>query len=274
MNCFFFHEKLANKSQIAKINAALKDALEGRTPSPPVEVAPFVVGPRDSVEGASNNQPTMPALFLYLINIVAKGIISQFINEASANSKAAEPVGVFAAQIFSAKEYQWRGHSLIDILMAKFRVVCPVLFGHRGNDKTERGRLALGWKKEGASWITEQTHNDRMTGLGAGFASLALRDFSKTTKTNPYPPVNYWKALANIVNSPAGETSNTQYVVLRSMLEGHEQRFIAFYGNAAIAALRLALLEFPKKAPQNAMAAGSLRALADLLQSEAGLILT
>ncbi|KAH6892311.1 GLE1-like protein-domain-containing protein [Thelonectria olida] len=264
----------ANAQPVAKINAALKEALEGKVPSPLIDASLFVVEPREPAEGAHNNGPALPSLFVYLINIVAKGIVSQFINEASANAKAAEPVGVFAAQIFSTKEYQWRGHSLIDILMAKFRIVCPVLFGHRGNDKTERGRLALGWKKEGPSWITEQSHNDRMTGLGAGFASLALRDFSKTTKTNPYPPVNYWKALAGIVNSPAGETSNTQYVVLRSMLEGHEQRFIAFYGNAGIAALRLALVEFPKKAPQNAMAAGSLRALADLLQSEAGLILT
>ena len=207
------------------------------------------------------------------MNICAKAIISQFINEGGANTKAADPIGVFAAHIFSQKDFQWRGKSLIDILMAKYRIVCPVLFGFRGNDKTERGRHAIGWRKDGSSWVTEQSHNDRMTGLGAGFASLSLRDFSKTSKTNPYPPSNYWKALVGIVNSPAGETSNTQYVVLRSMIEGHEQRFLNFYGNAALAALRLALVEFPKKAPQNAMAAGSLRALADMLRSEQGLIL-
>jgi nucleoporin GLE1 len=112
-----------------------------------------------------------------------------------------------------------------------------------------------------------------MTGLGAGFASLSLRDFSKSSKKNPYPPTNYWKALAYIVNTPPNETSNTQYVVLRSMIQGHEQRFLGFYGNAALAALRLALVEFPKKAPQNATAAGSLAALADVLKTESGLIL-
>ncbi|KAI5461382.1 GLE1-like protein-domain-containing protein [Mariannaea sp. PMI_226] len=264
----------ANAQPISKINAALKEALEGGIPSPPINASLFVVGTREPAEGAINNGDTLPSLFIYLMNIVSKGIINQFINEASANTKAAEPVGVFTAQIFSTKEYHWRGQSLIDILMAKFRVACPVLFGYRGNDRTERGRLALGWRKEGPAWITEQSHNDRMTGLGAGFASLSLRDFSKTSKTNPYPPVHYWKALAGIVNSPIGETSNTQYVVLCSMLQGHEQRFLTFYGNAAIAALRLALIEFPKKAPDNATAAGSLRALADLLQVESGLVLT
>lgn len=232
-----------------------------------------MVGQREPVQGVPNNDPTLPALFIYLMNICAKGIISQFINEASANTKAADPIGVFTAHIFSHKDFQWRGQSLIDILMAKFRVVCPVLFGSRGNDKMEKGRLALGWKKDGPSWITEQSHNDRMTGLGAGYASISLRDFSKSSKANPYPPTNYWKALAAIVNTPANETSNTQYVVLRAMIEGHEQRFINFYGNAAVAALRLALVEFPKKAPQSASASGSLQALAEVLRSEAGLSL-
>ncbi|KAH6963900.1 GLE1-like protein-domain-containing protein [Fusarium avenaceum] len=265
--------KGANAQPINKITAALKEALEGRIPSPPIDVSNFVVDQREPVEGSMNNDATLPSLFIYLINICAKGIVNQFINEGGANPKAADPVGVFAAHIFSTKEFQWRGQSLVDILMAKYRIVCPVLFGHRGSDRTERGRMAIGWKKDGPSWITEQSHNDRMTGLGAGYASLSLRDFSKSSKKNPYPPTNYWKALSYIVNSPPNETSNTQYVVLRSMIQGHEQRFLNFYGNAALAALRLALIEFPKKAPQNATAAGSLAALADLLKTESGLIL-
>jgi nucleoporin GLE1 len=251
----------------------LKQALQGAVPSPPIDVSVYVVDTdRQPAEGAPNNDATLPSLFLYLLNICSKAVINQYINEGGANPKAADPVGVFAAHVFSTKEFQWRGKPLVDILIAKFRVVCPVLFGLRGNDKTERGRMALGWKKDGPAWITEQNHNDRMTGLGAGFASLSLRDFSKTTKSNPYPPTNYWKAMAGILNTPANETSNTQYVVLRSMIEGHEQRFLNFYGNAALAALRLALIEFPKKAPANAAAAGSLQALTEVLRGE-GLIL-
>ncbi|KAK5993459.1 mRNA export factor GLE1 [Cladobotryum mycophilum] len=263
----------ANAQPITKITNALKEALEGQVPSPPIEVGRFVVGSRQPVEGVPNNDATMPSLFIYLMNICAKGIINQFINECGANPKAADPIGVFTAHIFSHKDFQWRGQPLIDILMAKFRVVCPVLFGLRGNDKTEKGRMNLGWRKDGPSWVTEQTHNDRMTGLGAGFASVSLRDFSKTSKSNPYPPTNYWKALAGILNSPANETSNTQYVVLRAMIEGHEQRFLNFYGNAAVAALRLALVEFPKRAPATATAALSLQAMAEILRAD-GLVLS
>ncbi|OAQ99498.1 hypothetical protein LLEC1_03723 [Akanthomyces lecanii] len=263
----------ANNPSIKKITTALLDALQQKVPSPPIEVNKFVVNAREPVEGAANNGATLPALFIYLVNICAKGIINQFISECGANPKAADPIGVFTAHVFSMPEFQWRGDSLIDILIAKFRVACPVLFGLSGNDKTERGRVALGWRKDGPSWITEQSHNDRMAGLAAGYAAVSLRDFSRSSKANPYPPAHYWTALAGIVNCPAGLTSNTQYVVVRYMIDGHEQRFLNFYGNAAVAALRLALVEFPKKAPGNSPAAGSLQALAEVLKSTSGLIL-
>ncbi|KAK2603487.1 hypothetical protein QQS21_004347 [Conoideocrella luteorostrata] len=264
----------ANVQPTSKIMSLLRQSLDGQLPSPAIEASPFIATPRDaSSQDVPNNGATLPSLFIYLMNIIAKGIISQFINECGANPKAADPIGVFAAQVFSHNDFSWRGQSLIDILLAKLRVVCPVLFGSRGNDKTERGRQALGWKKDGPSWVPEQNHNDRMAGLGAGFASISLRDFSKASKKNPYPPTNYWKAFACIVNCPANEISNTQLVVLRSMIDGHEQRFLNFYGNAAVAALRLALVDFPKKAPANSSAAGSLRALADILHSEGGLAL-
>ncbi|KID87562.1 GLE1-like protein [Metarhizium guizhouense ARSEF 977] len=266
--------KGTNVSSTTKIMSLLRQSLDGQLPSPPVAVGQFVAISREpSTQDIPNNGAELPSLFIYLMNICAKGIISQFINEGGANPKAADPIGVFAAQVFSHKDFSWRGQSLIDILMAKFRVVCPVLFGSTGNEKTEKGRQALGWKKDGPSWIPEQAHNTRMAGLGAGFASISLRDFSKASKTNPYPPTHYWKAFASIVNCPTAQISNTQLVVLRSMIDGHESRFINFYGNAAIAALQLALVEFPKRAPANSSAAGSLRALADVLRSDSGLAL-
>ncbi|KAG5950947.1 hypothetical protein E4U53_004134 [Claviceps sorghi] len=266
--------KGANVHITSKLMALLRQSLDGQLPSPMVDASQFVARPRppSGVEGP-NNGPALPAMFVYLINIIAKNIIRQFINECRADPKAADPIGVFTAQIFSHQDFSWRGQSLMDIVMAKFRVVCPVLFGSRGNEKLEGGRKALGWKMEGPSWIPEQKHNDRMAGLGAGFASIALRDFSKSSKTNPYPPTHYWRAFACIVNCPPGEVSNTQMVVLRAMIDGHEQRFLNFYGNAAVAALRLALVEFPNRAPAHSAAAGSLRALGDILRTDRGLAL-
>lgn len=258
--------------QITRITEILREAVQNKVPSPPIDPRPFMLS--EPAGGGNPGEPdTLPSLFVYLLNVCAKGIVNQFINEGGANPKSTDPVGVFAAHIFSHKEFQWRGAPLVDILMAKMRVSCPVLFGVRANDKTHGGRAAVGWKKDGPAWVSEQSHNDRMTGLGAGFASLSLRDFSKSSKSNPYPPTHYWMALAAIVNTPPGQTCNTQYAVLRAMIDGHHQRFLNFYGNAALAALRLALVDFPNRAPENAPAAGSLRALTEVLRGE-GLLLS
>lgn len=233
----------------------------------------FVLEPREPVEGAAHNEPALPSIFLYLVNIFAKAAISQFINESGARPETADPVGICVAATFSEPEFLWRGSSLIDILLAKLRVVCPVLFGYRGSEKTEQGRQRLGWWKDNGRWVPEQQHMDRMTGLGAGFAAISLRNFAMSKKTNPYPPREYWAAMARIVNTPSAEISNTQCVVLKAMVEGYEQKFIEFYGNAAVEALRTALIEFPARAPQKSAAVNSLEVLARSLKRDTGLVL-
>ena len=238
-----------------------------------IDVGNFVFEPRNPVQGASHNDDQLPSLFLYLLNIFAKAAIAQFINEAGARPETADPVGVCIAATFSDPDFHWRGVSLIDILLAKFRRVCPVLFGYRGNEKTEQGRERLGWWKENGKWVAEQQHMDRMTGLGAGFAAVALRKFAMSKKENPYPARNYWAAMAKIVNTPASEISSTQCVVLKSMIQNYEQKFIDFYGTAALAALRLCLVDFPARATEKSAAVSSLEVLAQLLKRDSGLVL-
>lgn len=198
-------------------------------------------------------------------------MINQFINECGAQPKTADPIGVVVAMVFSKEVYLWRGKSLIDILMAKFRVACPVLFGYRGSEKTEQGRLRLGWKKGPGGWVLEQQHVDRMKGLAAGYAAISLRNFSASKNTNPWPPSKYWTAMAKIVNTPPAEISNTQCVVLRSMIETNEERFIQFYGSAAIAALRKALKELPSKAVEQTPGVKGLKVLGVILERDIGL---
>lgn len=245
--------------------------MSGAVPSDPIDASLFVKDKRDPVEGAAQNGDQLPSVFIFLLSHLAKAIVVQFSTEAGVDSKAAEPIGIVTAHIFSNPEFQWRGKSMIDILIAKFRVSCPVLFGSGGNDRTAAGRVAIGWRKLDGHWIPEQAHMDRMSGLGAGYASISLRDFSKATKQNPYPPTNYWMALAAIVNTPPQSVTSTHFRVLKAMIAGHEARFIQFYGNAAIAALRAALVQFPKKAPPNTHDAQALQVMGQVLQTNSGL---
>ena len=232
-------------------------------------------------EGAMHNGEQLPALFIYLLNYFAKYVVSQFVNEAGVNPELADPIGVVVVQIFSRTEFLWRGETMIDILMAKVRVTCPVLFGVRGNEATEEGRARLGWiRDESGSFISEQIHGTRMVGMAAGYAALCLRDFSKSKLKNPWHPTHYWQTMASIVATPTSQRSTTQYVVLRSMIDGYEGTFLKFYGNAARAALTVALVTFPKEAvakdstvPLSSSAVGGVQVLADKLARDRGIIL-
>ena len=136
----------------------------------------------------------------------------------------------------------------MDVLLAKYHACCPILWGIYGNEKTAQGRSRIGWWKEDGGWVSEQRHSERMAGLGAGYAAIALRDFSKSKNENPYPPSNYWKTMSYILNTPAAQIQLTHFFVLKALIDGYIPRFISFYGQAGLVALRKALVDFPRQA--------------------------
>ncbi|CAK7245062.1 MAG: hypothetical protein STHCBS139747_006629 [Sporothrix thermara] len=259
-----------NRVPVARIVATLTAGLK-EVPSELMDPTQFVLAPREPVEGALHNEDKLPSLYLYLLNVLSKAAISQFVNESSADTRTAEAIGQAVVKVYTEAEFLWRGKPMIDMLIAKYRVVCPVLFGVRGNDKMERGRAAVGWRKEDGRWIPEQLHVDRMTGLGAGFAAMTLRDFSRVKRESPWPPTAYWTALAQIVNTPPEEMSDTQCCVLKSMIADNEARFLGFYGNAGVAALRCALVDFPARIPRTSAASETLKVLAKTINVKTGL---
>lgn len=290
-------------TQTERVKTAILKALRD-IPSPPVvlnEYLPFHLLLLD------RNQTTVPSLVLYLLSIFSKAVINAFVGECAVNTKAAEPVGTLAAQIFSLPELQYRRNipsidsnnhhdhasggdarmppmtpdsvSLITILICKFHAAAPILFGISGPENTPAGRLRLGWRRDFAkegdqqkSFVLEQRQYDRLTGLGAGYASLALRNFSKARLTNPFPPINFWQSLAWIVNTEPEEVNVSQLILLKSMLENNAvDRFVLFFGAAAVAALKEALVGFPRKLPRSVAekpAAKSLALLAETFKKE------
>lgn len=215
-----------------------------------------------------------PALLVYLLNIFAKAIVSQFINEAGVKPQIADPVGTVASHIFAVANFRWKDVSLIDILIAKFHLVCPVLFGVYGDERSVQGKQRLGWSREeeGGPFIPEQRHFERMTGLGAGYAAISLRNYEKAQAKNPYPDHHYWQALAKNTNVPPTEITQTHFVVLKGMIQGYEAKFLHFFGDAAVAALRHALVELPKRSPPS-VAAKALAGLVDVLKRDQKLTL-
>jgi len=271
-------DKSKNKAPTNAIFEVLQKSLKS-VPSPLVDPSMFMLSKPEPQQGAMNNGEQLPMLFIYLLNYFAKYVVSQFLNEAGVKPELADPIGVVVAQVFSRPDFLWRGESMIHILMAKIRVTCPVLFGVRGDEATEEGRARLGWiREENGSYISEEIHGSRMTGMAAGYAALCLRDFSKSKMKNPWHPTHYWQTMASIVSTPTAQRSTTQYTVLRSMIDGYEGTFLKLYGNAALAALAVALVKFPFEArakdstvPPGSSAVGGLAVLADKLKRDRGI---
>lgn len=213
---------------------------------------------------------------LYLLNIFTKAVVAQFIDEAGVNPKAADPVGIVASHVFAMPDFHWNGLSLIDILVAKLHIVAPALFGIYGPETTPEGKMRLGWWREESrnegSFVPAQRHYERMTGIGAGYAALSLRNYEKVKPDNPFPERNFWDVYARIVNVAPDRITPTHFVLLKALIEDSETRFIGFFGGAAVAALKLAIVDLPRKC-QPSIASKSLAGLADVLRKDKNLIL-
>ncbi|KAL6718128.1 hypothetical protein ACLMJK_004215 [Lecanora helva] len=259
--------KGVNSAPLKSINAALEKALQ--LPEPTIDISLFLASPPPQTANAKG-----PALLLYLLNIFAKAIVAQFIDEAGVKPIIADAVGTAASRMFAADSFRWQGLTLIDILIAKMHVVCPILFGIQGDEQTKHGRERLGWWKdpETGTFVSEQRHFERMTGLAAGFASLSLRNYEKAKAVNPYPNYHYWKALARASNLPPQQITQTHFVVLKGMIENFEQKILQFFGDMGLVVLRHALIELPRRSPPS-VASKALAGLVDVLKKQQKLIL-
>jgi nucleoporin GLE1 len=240
---------------------------------PTVDVRKFIAFPSKDI--ANSNDTQVPAMLIYILNIFSKNLIAHLVTEAGINPGYAEPIGIVAAQFFSIDTFMYRGSPMVDILWAKYRVVCPALWGFYGDESTVEGKFAVGWRRvePGGPFIKEQAHAERMTGLGAGFAALTLRNFGKTTRQNPFPNTLFWQAMHRIVTLPATELQDTHYYLLNALLRNSAERIVGFFGHIGLAAIRIAIVDLPNDAPKQSTAINTLRLLRELYRQEKSILI-
>lgn len=237
-----------------------------------MDIRRFIAFPPEEIANAENN---VPALLIYGLNIFAKCLISALITEASINPDHAEPIGIVAAQIFSMDAFMYKGVHMSDILWAKYRVVCPALWGFTGSEDTDAGRRALGWWREeaGGLFISEQGHLDRMTALGAGFSAITLRNFGKTARRNPFPNTIFWTSITKILSIPPSEIQDTHITLLQPMLRSSEERILTFFGQFGLALLRKAIIELPAALQRKTMPINHLKLLQEIYSRDKNIVL-
>ncbi|KAF2842115.1 GLE1-domain-containing protein [Patellaria atrata CBS 101060] len=210
-----------------------------------IDIRPYIIAPLPDLPYPDYQYPT---ILLFFLNFFSKYVIAQFASECSSQPAMAEPLGILVATVFSDPAFKWQDISLVDVFLAKMRKSCPVLWGIYGPESSERGRGRLGWRRVDDEWISAKEHGERMTGLSFGFASVTLRDFTKSKHPNPVPNYIFWDCLASILATPPAETTQTHFLVLKALVENSVERFVQFYGRAGLVALRLAVIEFPERA--------------------------
>lgn len=233
--------------QMFKIKTTITHSLND-THSPQVPVNDFLPTHLHLPEPS----PTIPSLTIYLLSILSKAVINVCIVSCIDNAKSAEAPGVLVAQIFALPALQFPSPTnphhpttLITILLAKLHASAPQLFGITApeNPATTQSRTRLCWRRDAGpdgkkDWVTESTHYDRLVGLGAFYAAISLRNFSKTKSANPLPPTHYWESLALLVNTPPQQMQTGQLVLIRQMLENSSERVVQFWGATGVALLR------------------------------------
>ena len=273
-----------NRAPLQAISTALKSSLD----IPSQRTVPLSTFFASALPPETTAQPPqIPTYFLYLLSIFSKSLITQLLDEASAATKLADPLGIIASHVFASQTFLIAGrYSLIDVLLAKYHLICPVLFivppqppfsTIRSLESSTEGRALIGWRKDDPP----QRHYERQTGLGAGFAALALRNYEKAKAlSSPLPQLEWWKSVARICSLPGEILTDTHCIVLKSMIEGQEQRILEFFGSAGKMAMKEAVVGIRQKVRaadggkrEGSTAAKGLAGLKDVLEKDRKLFL-
>lgn len=235
------------KDSVAAIKKLREDSFNVAlsTQGPTVDIRPYLIS-QDIPQLANEAEAQYPAFLLYLFICFEKFVLKQFEKEAaSADGRTIQEIGLIAASLLADQRYMWKGIPLTDVLVAKLRRVCPLLFGIRGTMQTVEGRSRLGWlEKTGPS---EESYGQKMRGLGAGYAALSLRSFN--AKAPAIPMSDYWRAVVSICNTPAGELWPGHFAILYGLIRDYHKKFLTFYGAQARGVLRRATYDLPARAP-------------------------
>ena len=261
-------DKDLNKKAVTKIRSFIFDNLTIPTKTVGTMVpVNFFLPPQLQLN--DNDEAKISDQSAYALVVLAQKVTHIMMKYAFGEPQRAESVGVMTSSIFSAAQIQYNRQNprtsyeatqnLFPILLAKYHKVCPVLFGISAPTNDQQGRSKLGWALLPSGdddvpktiLVPENEHFDRMKGLAIGFSSIALRNFASSSARNPFPPTEFWKSLAMIINMPPEKVTATHVCVLRNMF-GHRgmTRFMLFFGTVGQAVLREAFVEFPKRLPK------------------------
>jgi nucleoporin GLE1 len=211
---------------------------------PTIDIRPYLV----SHQITNDADAQYPQLLLYAWIIFEKELIKQWYTEASKeDGRIIAQLSLIAASLYLDTRYMCKGTILmIDTLLAKLHRICPMLFGIRGDARTDRAGLGLDKIHPNESDMNR--YSQLMTAVGAGYAAITHKKFAQ--KPPAIPISEYWRAVVSICNTPAESLYPGHFLTLQGLLRDNARKFLITYGVAAKAVLRRATFDLPNRVPE------------------------
>ena len=266
----------ALRTRLGQINVERKDSVAAikrlreecfdialKTPGPMIDIRPYIIS-HPIPQLANEAEAGYPAFLLYVWICFEKFLLKQFEKEAAnEDGRIIQEIGLIAASLLGDQKYMWKGIPLTDIMLAKLHRACPILFGIRGTMNTTEGRIRLGCTPN----TTLDAYNQRLRGVGAGYAAMSLRTFA--SKAPALPISEYWRAIVSICNTPPEYLWPGHFAILSGLIRDSYKKFLTFYGVAAQGVLRRATIDLPARAPERCKdAAGTVSVLPESWKKE------
>lgn len=180
----------------------------------------------------------------WILNFVAKAIVSQAETEVTVKPAAALPLARLAVALMDQAE------DLYYYLSARIIKKCPLVIGYTSRLDTEQGRLDMGWKRRDDVWEPEVKYEERVGGILCLWAVMARLETAR--KYPLFTQEAQWRFLARIFNTEKKLVADVHFVVLCNWWEAAAQSFVLAYGSQAKKLLNLAYTKFvalgsPKK---------------------------
>lgn len=177
--------------------------------------------------------------YKWILNFVAKAIVSQAEAEVAVHPQTAVSLGSLAVDLtllFPELEYY---------LMARFVKKCPLVIGFTCTIDTEQGRERMGWRRSEGKWETEDRYNERLSGIAMLYSVMTrLRimptylGYSPQAK-HPLPISRSWTMLARIADLPMDLVTSVHYSVVGSWWDGCGSQFQQAYGRQGTKLMQL-----------------------------------
>lgn len=214
----------------------LKTFEEAKTtfPTPTVPASEFQILP----PGAQTTDQ-VPYVYVWLLNELGKMVVDQFEAESAVSSNTATPIGICISSALARPNTGANGHSFLDIILARLWKHNAILRGELAPVNpaapNESELVRLGYRRDDSgAWEKEEDYGNRLSGLCAGYASIASRNFTKVSLKNPHPMANLWFLFAHYMNSPIERLSNTHFFCLKTMLELSHKSLMQIYAQQGV----------------------------------------